>query len=89
MLKIKDIYGQGMTTSNSITGTLITNGIQALDIIKTESEAVKTSFDKQKVLYKYGDLYFNDGMQMELETAQNWETITSAVIPIILTYKDN
>lgn len=89
MFKIKDIYGQGMTTSNSITGTLITNGIQALDIIKTESEAVKISFDKQKVLYKYGDLYFNDGIQMELETAQNWETITSAVIPIILTYKDN
>ena len=68
MFKIKDIYGQGITTSNSITGTLISNGIQALDIIKTESEAVKTSFDKQKVLYKYGDLYFIEGLQAELES---------------------
>ena len=67
MFKIKDIYGQGMTTDNSITGTLITNGIQALDIIKTKDEATKNAFDKQKVLYKYGDLYFIEGLQSDLE----------------------
>ena len=89
MFKIKDIYGQGMTTDSTITGILISNDIKALDIIKTKDAATKNAFDKQKVLYKYGDLYFNEGLQTDLEVAPLWSTVSNSLLPIILTYKDN
>lgn len=89
MYKIKDIYGQGMTTDYTITGMLLSNDIKALDIIKTKDPATKNAFDKQKVIYKYGDLYFNEGLQTDLELNPKWGTVSSALLPIILTFKDN
>lgn len=89
MYKIKDIYGQGMTTDYTITGMLLSNDIKALDIVKQKDPATKNSFDKQKVLYKYGDLYFNEGLQTDLELNPKWGTVSSALLPIILTFKDN
>lgn len=69
--KIQNIYGKEMPFDTTITGALINNDIRALDIIKARDDTTKSAFDKVKVLYKYGDLYLSDGLQMELAEAPN------------------